>query len=254
MKTQNRFAVSLFVVLALSCGSGGDFNLISIEEEWQLGNQLAADIERQIPVADDAYLRELGQRIVAQTPMANLPWTFKVVRDNEINASAIPGGHVYVNAGLINAASNASELAGVMAHEISHVVARHSTEQISRQYGLSVLASLILGQNPAAYQQILAQIIGAGALARFSRAAEKEADDLGVRFMNQAGYSPNGMVTMFQKLLDRERSGSSTVARFFSTHPLTADRIRDVQNEISKLPQRATKTDEPEFHSLQGRV
>lgn len=255
MKKHSRFALPLVVIFALSCGgSGGNFNLISIEEEWQLGNQLAQDVARQMPVERDAYVTALGQRIAAQTPMANLPWNFYVVRNNEINAFAIPGGHVYVHSGLINAASNASELSGVMAHEISHVVARHSTEQISRQYGLSVLAGIILGQNPAVYQQLLAQILAGGAFARFSREAEREADDLGVRSMNQAGYNPDGMVTMFQKLLAREKSQPGTVEKFFSTHPLTADRIKDVQNEISKLPQKATRTDEPEFGALKSRV
>jgi len=255
MKKHSRLAIPFVVVFALSCGSSGsNFNLISVEEEWQLGNQLAADVARQMPVERDAYITSLGQRLAAQTPMGNMPWNFYIVRNNEINAFAIPGGHVYIHTGLIKAADNASELAGVMAHEISHVVARHTTEQISRQYGLSVLAGVILGQNPAVYQQLLAQILAGGALARFSRAAEMEADNLGIRFMNQAGYNPDGMVTMFQKLLSRERSQPGTVEKFFSTHPLTADRIRDVQNEISKLPQKAARTDEPEFRTLKGRV
>lgn len=255
MNTHSRLAISIVTVFTLSCGgSGSNFNLISVEEEWQLGNQLAADVARQMPVERDAYVTSLGQRLASQTPMGNLPWNFYIVRNNEINAFAIPGGHVYIHTGLINAAENASELAGVMAHEISHVVARHTTEQISRQYGLSTLAGIILGQNPAVYQQLLAQILAGGALARFSRAAEREADHLGIRSMNQAGYNPDGMVTMFQKLLSRERSQPGAVEKFFSTHPLTADRIRDVQNEISKLPQKAGRTDEPEFQALQARV
>src|SRR6185436_8402187 len=116
---------------------------------WQLGNQLAAEISSQVKIVNDptGYVSRIGQKIVAQTPMANMPWTFHLVDDPEINAFAIPGGHVYVNTGLINAANNASELAGVMAHEISHVVARHSTEQMSRQYGAQILAGLVLGQN-----------------------------------------------------------------------------------------------------------
>lgn len=255
MKKHSRLAISFVVVFALSCGgSGSNFNLISIEEEWQLGNQLATDVARQMPVGRDAYITSLGQRLAAQTPMANLPWNFYIVRNNEINAFAIPGGHVYIHTGLINAADNASELAGVMAHEISHVVARHTTEQISRQYGISVLAGIILGQNPAVYQQLLAQILAGGALARFSREAEQEADKLGIRFMNQAGYNPDGMVTMFQRLLARERSQPGAVDKFFSTHPLTADRIRNAQGEISKLPQKAARNDEPEFRALQARV
>jgi beta-barrel assembly-enhancing protease len=243
------------MVFSLSCGSGGNFNLISLEEEWQLGQQLSQDIARQMRVSQDPYLTELGNRLVRQTSMANLPFNFYVVQDPTINAFAIPGGHVYVHTGLINAASNASELAGVLAHEINHVVARHSTEQISRQYGLSVVAGAVLGQNPAAYQQILAQVLAGGALARFSRDAENEADELGLQAMVGAGYNPNGMVTMFQKLLSERRSRPSSVEQFFSTHPLTEDRIRNMQSRITRMGARANATtDEAGFRSLKSRV
>ena len=256
---QSRLALSFLVVFALSCGgSGGDFNLISIEEEWQLGQQLAADIARQVPLNNDpavnSYITQMGQRIVAQTSMANLPWTFHVVNNNEINAFAIPGGHVYIHSGLINAASNASEVAGVMAHEISHVLARHSTEQISRQYGLQVLAGVVLGQNPGMLQQLAAQIVAGGALARFSREAEQEADSLGLQAMNEAGYNPRGMVTMFQKLLANRQGSPGAVERFFSTHPLTQDRIRDTERRIQSLPQRNTITDDAGFQQIRSRV
>lgn len=245
--------------MALSCGSGGgDFNLISVEEEWQLGQQLAQDIARQVPLNNDPvvnqYINQMGQRIVATTSMANLPWNFHVVNNNEINAFAIPGGHVYIHTGLINSASNASEVAGVMAHEIAHVVARHSTEQISRQYGLSVLAGLVLGQNPGMLQQLAAQIVAGGALARFSRAAEEEADTLGLQAMNEAGYNPRGMVTMFQKLMANRRGSPGAVERFFSTHPLTEDRIRATERRIQSLPQRQTITDDAGFQQVKARV
>jgi predicted Zn-dependent protease len=255
---KSRLALSFLLVFALSCGSGGDFNLISIEEEWQLGAQLAQDISRQVSLNRDpvvtGYIDQLGRRIVANTNMANLPWNFYVVNDPSINAFATPGGHVYIHTGLINAASNSSEVAGVMAHEISHVLARHSTEQISRQYGLSVLAGLVLGQDPGLLQQIAAQIVAGGALARFSRAAEEEADSLGLQAMNLAGYNPNGMVTMFQKLLSSRRSSPGAVERFFSTHPLTEDRIADTQRRIQQLPQRQTITNEAAFDQAKARV
>ena len=255
---QSKLALSLIVVLALGCGSGGDFNLISLEEEWQLGQQLSQDIARQISLNRDPavnqYINQMGQRIVAQTNMANLPWNFYVVNDPSINAFAIPGGHVYVHTGLINAARNSSELAGVMAHEIAHVLARHSTEQISRQYGISVLAGAVLGQNPGVLQQLAAQIVAGGALARFSRQAEEEADALGVQAMNLAGYNPMGMVTMFQTLLANSRSSPGAVERFFSTHPLTQDRISDTERLIQRLPQRSTVTNDQGFEQIKARV
>jgi beta-barrel assembly-enhancing protease len=246
-------------VLALGCGgSAGDFNLISVEEEWQLGAQLSQEVARSIQLNNDPavnnYIRQMGQRIVSNTNMANLPWNFHVVNDPSINAFAIPGGHVYIHTGLINAASNASEVAGVMAHEISHVLARHSTEQISRQYGISVLAGVVLGQNPGVLQQLAAQIVAGGAMARFSREAEEEADALGLRAMNEAGYNPNGMTTMFEKLLANRRSSPGRVEQFFSTHPLTEDRIRNTQRQIQSLPARSTITDEPQFQQIKARV
>lgn len=258
-------AVALVTTLALSCGSGGggagNFNLISIEEEWQLGQQLSQDIGRQLRMNNDSavndYIRSMGQRIVAQTPdpFNRLPWNFHVVDDPAINAFAIPGGHVYVNTGLIAAAENASQLAGVMAHEISHVTARHTTEAISRQYGISILAGLVLGQNPNQLAEIAAQILAGGAMARFSREDEREADELGIRAMFQAGYDPRGMAAMFRMLLAQSKSNPGRLEQFFSTHPTTEDRIRDSDRRAADLGTRADLiTDEPQFQSIRNRV
>ena len=218
----------------------GDVNLVSLEEEWALGRKLEADIARQVRLVDDSsivgYVNSVGQRIVRQTGMAQLPWEFHVVADPEVNAFNIPGGHVYVNTGLIAATDDVGELAGVLGHEISHGVARHGTEQLTRVYGLNILAGLLLGNDPATYERILAQILGTGAIARFSRSAEEEADRLGVRYMYDAGYDPNGMVRMFEGLLSRRRSQPSSVDKFFATHPLTEERIRDTRNAIASLP------------------
>ncbi|HEX2059748.1 MAG TPA: M48 family metallopeptidase [Thermoanaerobaculia bacterium] len=261
-KRSTPFAVVLAMLLAAGCGSaggGGDFNLISIEEEWQLGAQLSQEIARQVRFNNDpainAYVRNMGQRIVQQSgaPFNQLPWQFHVVEDDSINAFAIPGGHVYVHTGLIENADNAAELAGVMAHEISHVTARHSTEQISRQYGLSILAGLVLGQNPGQLAQIAAQIVAGGALARFSREAEEEADELGIRAMAAAGYNPVGMATMFEELLEHRQGQPGRVEQFFSTHPLTEDRIAVARRRAQQLGNRGT-LDEPEFQEIRRRA
>ena len=265
--TKHKFslAVALATILAIGCGSGGagggDFNLISIEEEWELGRQLSQDIARQVRFSNDAalnaYVRNMGQRIVSRSPAPfnQLPWEFHVVQDPSINAFAIPGGHVYVHTGLIANANNASELAGVMAHEISHVLARHSTEQITRQYGLSILAGLVLGQNPGALQEIAAQIVAGGALARFSREAEREADEIGIRLMYDANYDPRGMASMFRELLEHQQRNPSRVEQFFSTHPTTMERVRDAENRAAQFPAKAGLiTDEPEFQDLRRRA
>lgn len=253
-----RFAPALLLVFLVSgCGSGrlGDFNIISIEEEWRLGEQLSRDVARQVRLVNDpaalAYINRVGSAMVSQTQMGQLPWNFYLVADDSINAFNIPGGHVYIHTGLIAAAENASEFAGVMGHELAHGIERHGTEQLTRTYGLQIVAGLVLRQNPGMLAQIAAQIAGTGALARFSRAAEDEADRLATQMMFQAGYDPRGMVTMFEKLLQGQRRGSGTVSRFFATHPLTEDRIRSVNQQIQGLGTRSgLRTDEADYQRI----
>ena len=201
------------------------------------------------------YVDKLGRRLVQPTELAHLPWKFHVVEDPEINAFNIPGGHVYVNTGLIAAADNASELAGVMGHEVAHGVARHGTEQLTQAYGISILAGGLLGENPGAYQSILAQIVSTGTIASFSRSAEEEADALGVRFLYDAGYDPQGLPSLFEELLSRKRKSGGAVGQFFATHPQTEDRIRRTRARIAKLPPKSgLVTDEPGFRKAKSRV
>lgn len=266
MKRHNQTVRSAGVMVALcavllsgGCSSGGGFNIVSLEEEWQLGNQLSQDIARQMRLSNDqqalTYVNRLGQQMVSQTEMGRLPWNFHIVVDPEVNAFNIPGGHVYVTTGLIAAADNASEFAGVMAHEIAHGVERHGTEQLSRAYGLNIIGSVLLGQDPAVYQQILAQVVGTGTLARFGREAENEADEIGARMMYQAGYNPQGMVGMFEELLRRRQGSPGSVAKFFSTHPLTEDRITNVRRIIRTLPAKSNLiTNEAAYTSMRSRV
>lgn len=261
--TMSLGAALTVVALAAGCASSGvnqgDLNLISLEEEWQLGQQLERDLAGQLSINRDAaingYVDRLGRRLVAQTEMRNLPWKFHVVNSPEVNAFNIPGGHVYVHTGLIANADNVAELAGVMAHEISHGVERHGTEQLTRVYGLNILAGLLLGNDPATYERILAQIVGTGTIARFSRGAEQEADRLGVRVMYDAGYDPQGMVAMFQSLLEQRRRQPSSVDQFFASHPLTEDRIRDTRNMIGELPPKSGLTSrDPAFQDVRQRA
>jgi predicted Zn-dependent protease len=244
------------------CGGGGVFggvNLISIEEEWEMGRQIEAQIAQEMDLVRDQvalnYINNLGQRLVSETELSDLPWEFHIVEDPSINAFNVPGGHVYVHTGLIREADSAGELAGVMGHEIAHGVERHATEQMTQQYGLSVLAALVLGQNPSVMEQIVAQIVGTGAVAKFSRDDEREADGLGVRYMYDAGYNPDGMVSMFQTLLAQRQSSPGALEQFFSTHPLSEERIDNIQAEIDALPPTDQLTmHESGFRTLQQRV
>lgn len=259
----SRYLVTFLVLVSLLVGGcvgiqpGSGFNLVSVQQEWRLGNRLAQDIDRKANLVTNpdsiAYINQLGQRLVQQTEFRNLPWEFHIIRDREINAFNIPGGHVYVYTGLIQKASTESELAGVLAHEIAHGVQRHATQALTNQYGLSIITSLLLGQNPPIYEKLLAQILGAGYMASYSRSAERQADQLGARYMYQAGFDPNGMVIFFQKLLEEEREQPSLIEKFFSTHPLTEERIRNVSYEISLFPPRPDLiTDEPQFHDFKN--
>lgn len=240
----------LVAFLASGCATSGvnrgDVNLVSLEQEWELGNRLEQDLRKEMQFVDDpkalSYVNQVGQRLVQQTELAGRPWEFHIIADPSINAFNTPGGHVYIHTGLITAADNVAEFTSVIAHEIAHGVARHSTEQLTKAYGINIGAGLLLGDDPAAYEQLLAQIAAGGAMASFSRADEEEADRLGVRYMYRAGYDPEGMVTMFQQLLRQRGDRPGAVAQFFSTHPLTEDRIEDVRQVIRTLPSRAGLT------------
>jgi len=247
----------LFIIgFATSCGHGSSIlgasgSSVSLDDEWQLGNQLAAQVESQVQLNNDprlnAYVRDVGERIHARTPLANRPFTYKVINDPSVNAFAIPGGHVYVNTGLIQQAEKADMLAGVLAHETSHVVARHAIKQIEQQQEIAAIGGILLGQNPSQVQTIIANILAGGAMARFSREDEKEADDLGVGYMSAAGFDPHGMLEMFQKLLSLESSQPNAVAKFLSDHPTTQSRINDIQKRIQGLPPGIV--DEPEYQA-----
>lgn len=239
----------VFLSLFLICiGSGcavnpekvGGFNLISVDEEKQLGDKFATEVEKEHQVVNDpevqAYINRVGQKLLTGVEKVEFPYTFKVVKDDSINAFAIPGGHTYVNTGLIKAADNEDELAAVMAHEINHVVARHSTRQLTQQYGYALVLQLLLGQNPNMLAQLASQLFGKAGSLYYSRGMESQADYLGVKTMYNAGYNPAGMEKFFQKLQAESQQEPGKLTKFLSSHPLTSERIQSVKAEIAKLP------------------
>lgn len=217
----------------------GGFNIISIEQEWELGREIEEELAEQLTLSRDAeltgYVRQMGQAIVARTPMGNREWRFHVVEDDAVNAFNAPGGLVYINTGLIRAAENASELAAVVAHEIGHGVARHGTQRVSQQYGVAVLAGVILGEDPSLLAEIAASLAAAGAMARSSREDEFEADELGIEFMADGGYHPRGMVTFFERLLEMRQREPGQVERFFASHPAMGERIDRAEGLIAAM-------------------
>lgn len=256
------FAVIIAVgLMTAGCGSSGlgGAGSVSLDQEWQLGQQLAAQVQTQVKLVNDpaalAYVRSVGERIHAVTPLADRPFNFYIVDDPSVNAFSLPGGHIYVNRGLINTVDKADELAGVMSHEISHVVARHAIKQMEQQQEINTIGSILLGQSPGALTQIAAQVIAGGAMARFSRADEKQADDMGLDFMYKAGYDAHGMLDMFNKLLAMDKGGNNAVSAFFADHPGTQDRINDISGRMGNYPSQAGQiVDDQGFHELKARV
>ena len=237
----------------------GDLNLVSLDDEWALGRDLAAQVDAQVrPVPDpvvQGYLDRMGAALVAETEMADRTWTFTVVDDPAVNAFALPGGHVYVNAGLVAAADDADELASVVAHEVAHGVARHSTERMVKAQGASWVAGLVLGDDPGVVRQVVAGLVGRGALARFSRADEAEADALGLRTLAAAGYDPDGMADLFRTLVALHERRPLLFERWFQSHPLGEDRIEAAERAARSLPTAPGRPPDPAaFREVQRRV
>jgi beta-barrel assembly-enhancing protease len=225
---------------------GKGVNFYSLEHEIALGKSLAQEVERTSKLIDDPvvteYVNRVGQNLVRNSD-ARVPFTIKVIDSDEVNAFALPGGFFYVNSGLILRAQEESELAGVMAHEISHVVARHGTKQATKgeMMQLATIPLILLGPGGWAgygiYQAL--QLAIPLSYLKFSRDAEREADFLGIQYMYKAGYDPNSYVTFFERIQADEKRRPGTIPKFFSTHPPTPERIADAQKEIARiLPER----------------
>lgn len=213
--------------------SPSGFNVFSVQQDVEVGRQSAAEVERQLPILNDSrtnnFLGGIVARLAAQAPGAKYPYSIKAVNATEINAFALPGGPMYVNRGLITMSRNEAELAGVLAHEMSHVILRHGTEQASKAYlgkaGLSILGGL-LGKSGSTSQMVNA-VGGFGlnaAFLKFSRSDELEADALGAELMAKAGYDPVAMATMFAMLRSEQGRDPGKVERFFSSHPPSEER------------------------------
>lgn len=234
------------------------FNLISLEEEKQLGDRFAKEVEKQQRVVTDpqvqTYVNRLGNRLLTGVRAREFDYTFKVVKDDSVNAFAVPGGHIYLHSGLIKTARNETELAAVVAHELNHGVARHGTQQLTQQYGLALVSQLVLGQNQNLLAQLAASLFGQGATMSYSRGMENQADFLAVETMYRSGYDPRGMVDFFSKLDKISQRSPGKMEQFFSSHPLTAERIQRVQGEIAKLPPKAFKDDSAEFNRIKPRI
>lgn len=235
-------------------------NFYSLEKEVALGRQLAAEVDRQAKFIDDPviseYINRVGQNIVLHSD-AKVPFTIKVIDSDDVNAFALPGGFFYVNKGLILAADNEAEIAGVMAHEIAHVAARHGVEQASKaqiaNYAMIPLIFLSGGIGYAVYQGV--QIAVPLAFLKFNRGSEIEADRLGSQYAWAAGYDPINLVTFFEKLEKKDKNKPGTLSKLFSTHPPNPERIAKVKELTARFPEKDEYTvTTSEFDRVKARL
>ena len=237
------------------------WNLFSPEQDVRLGREAAKEIEQQVEVVKDkqltAYVARIGERLAEASQAPDYPYTFKVVADKSINAFALPGGPVYVHTGLISAADNESQLAGVVAHEVAHVALRHSTNRASKAAAFQipmVLAGQALGKQGGLLGSLGQIGIGFGVnslFLKYSRKAEKDADIVGARMMARAGYDPVEMARFFEKL--EGSGGGGRMPQFFSDHPNPGNRVRYVEEEVREMPAgEYTKGQTREFTSMKA--
>jgi Zn-dependent protease with chaperone function len=240
------------------------WNMFSPQQDIQVGRQAAEGAERQLPMCNDprvdAYLTKIGMKLVAHlnTEGVKYPWEFHCVNDKAINAFALPGGFVFINRGVIEAADDEAQLAAVMAHELSHVALRHGTNQATKaqfaQVGVGLLGALLGGSNTGALLTELGSFTAGGVLLRYSRSAETQADVMGTQVLYDSGYDPRALAQFFEKL--QADSQGKNPPEFFSDHPSPDHRVERVDEEIEKLggvPHDA-KTNSREFEEIKREV
>lgn len=234
-----RLSVALLAVACVTTVACG----VSQQQEVELGAGAAAQVSEQLPLVKDAavvrYVTSLGNQLAQATDSRGLTWYFTVVDSKEINAFALPGGWVYVNRGLIEKATNMSELAGVLAHEIGHITRRHSVQQMQQgqgaNVGLSLLCTLTNVCESGATQAAI-NIGGSALFAKFSRGDEAQADEEAVATVVKAGISPLGIPEMFRLLMAARQSNPSSLDAFFASHPLEESRVAATEAQIAKYP------------------
>jgi len=236
-------------------------NFYSIEKEIALAKQVAQEVERQARIIDDPviaeYVNRVGQNLVRNSD-TKVPVTIKVLDSEDVNAMALPGGFFFVNSGLILKAESESELAGVMAHEIAHIAARHGTRQATRGQLVNFATIPLIfmgGWTGYGIRQATSILVPLGFLS-FSRGFESEADMLGLQYLYKAGYDPTAFVDFFEKIQSDEKKKPGTMAKVFSSHPLTDDRIKTAQKNIQEIlqakPEYVVTTSE--FNDVKGRL
>ncbi len=222
----------------------GQLNFYSLEKEVAIGRQMAAEVDRYSKLVEDPVILELVNRVTQNIVINSdikVPVTVKVIDSSDINAFALPGGFLYVNRGLIEAADNEAELAGVIAHEAAHIAARHGVEQASKGNLISwaSLPLIFLGGWGGFIINQAAGIALPLTFLKFSRGAEKEADRLAAQYLWKTGYDPHALITFFEKLQAKEKKNPGALEKVFRSHPMTEDRIKEAQKLLARFPEKS---------------
>jgi beta-barrel assembly-enhancing protease len=235
-------------------------SLVSVEQEIEIGKKANAQLRREMPEFRDAetvtYIRSLGQKLTAHARGPKYPYAFGVVDYRELNAFALPGGPVWVHRGLLHAATNESQLAGVLAHEIAHISQRHAADQLTKatmaSWGLGVMGALLGNDGGATTAKMAAGFLANGLFLKFSRDDEREADLAGIQMLTRAGWDARGMVELFETLRQEQKRDPGRVETFFSTHPSPQDRIRRLQQDVARA--RRGSRDSARFQAVRSRL
>jgi beta-barrel assembly-enhancing protease len=250
---------TLALVVSATTATGG-LQLVSVNDEIAVGRKAQQQVRKQVPQLRDTtvnrYIDSLGGRLAARADGPRYPYSFDVANYREINAFALPGGPIWVHRGLIDAAQNEAQLAGVIAHEVAHVANRHAARQMTKgtfaNVGLGLLGAFLGDGTAAQVAQLGAGIAANATMMKFSRDDEREADMKALRYMKQAGYDPRGMVEFLQVLRARQGRDPGSVQTFFSSHPAPGERVRLLQQEANRLA--GGRRDSPSFRNVQTRL
>jgi predicted Zn-dependent protease len=234
--------------------------LVSVEEEIEIGRAANEQVRAQVPELRDpivaSYVRDLGHRLIRAAPGAKYPYSFTVADRPEINAFSLPGGPVWINRGVLRRASNESQVAAVLAHEVAHVARRHGADRLTQgmvaRWGLGLLGALLGNTGGAGTAQAAASVLAGGLFLKFNRDEEREADEVGMTILTRAGWSGSGMVELFEMLRREARRDESAVDAFLSSHPSPQDRIDNLSAHVPR--QRGGTRDSSRYRSVKARL
>jgi predicted Zn-dependent protease len=252
--------VALALVFFSLGASPATMTLVSVEQEIAVGKQANAQFRKETPELKDPavahYVSDVGRRLARAATGPKYPYSFTIADTRDINALALPGGPVWIYRGVLEKATNESQVASVLAHEIAHVASRHAAAQLTRvamtRWGLNLLGSLLGNTGGAGGAQVAAEFLANGARLRFSRDEEREADRVGLALMSRAGWDGRGMVEMFEILKKESGRNPTAVEAFFSTHPTPQERIKELSAIVAT--HRTGRRDSREFQVMKKRV